>query len=431
MPSIVQQLPPVPPVTKSRNSAATAKSKGAAAAAADFEKTLANVRAPAKKEEEPKPRAKEQTSAEKKASSTKPARARKPDGQSAEKPADADAKPQPEAEAKAPTEDPSTDNAQPQEGAKPATKDDAATAAKQCVAQAAQDAANIALQAAPLPVDSKPAPETTSAKSDTPATPINNDAARIAKPTIKPLDHDIPQAGSAEDKTIPNAAKSVTSDSPTETKPAPPADNANADASAFEQVLKKLEASDQTDKPNQPVAPAASQLQPSSVNLPEHAPQTNAAPVVHAPPPAPPEIQFADANHPKIVTAVRTELLPNGGSMRIRLDPPSLGEIQVQVDMRDGVMTASFQTSSDEATRLLTHSLGQLKQSLESQGVSVEKLQVQQAPREQFHSNTGDEGSQQRHAQDNPSQQEQQRREMLQRMWRRLRVGSDPLDLVA
>jgi flagellar hook-length control protein FliK len=149
--------------------------------------------------------------------------------------------------------------------------------------------------------------------------------------------------------------------------------------------------------------------------------------------PAPVSVQsFADVNHPKIVTSVRGELLPSGGTMQIRLDPPELGALQVLVHMRDGAMTASFQTSNDDATKLLSHSLGQLKQVLESQGVSVDKLHVQQAPRDQQASNNSDDQRQQQHArEDESARHEQQRKEMLRRMWRRLSGNPDPLDLVA
>jgi flagellar hook-length control protein FliK len=141
------------------------------------------------------------------------------------------------------------------------------------------------------------------------------------------------------------------------------------------------------------------------------------------------EAAFSDANHPQIITALHGQLLPNGGSMQIRLDPPSLGVIQLSVEMKDGALTASFQTSNDDATRLLSHSLGQLKTALESQGVSVEKLQVQQAPREHDASNR--DGSQQSPSQESSAQQEQQRREMLQRLWRRARFGRDSVDYLA
>jgi flagellar hook-length control protein FliK len=119
--------------------------------------------------------------------------------------------------------------------------------------------------------------------------------------------------------------------------------------------------------------------------------------------------------------------------MRIRLDPPELGTLQVTVRMLDGVMSASFETSSDQATKLLSHSLGQLRQVLESQGLSVEKLHVQQSPREQPGSGGGDPQHQQPSHEDRQwARQEQQRREMLRRMWRRLGLaGTDPLDLVA
>ena len=151
-----------------------------------------------------------------------------------------------------------------------------------------------------------------------------------------------------------------------------------------------------------------------------------------ASPPLPAEQSFIQSNHPKIITAIHGELLPNGGSMHIRLDPPELGALAVQIDVRDGIVNASFQTSNDEATRLLSHSLTQLRTTLESAGVTVEKLQVQQAPREHFNSSNNDRDRNPRQqAYEHSSHDDRQRREMLQRMWRRLTVGRDMLDLVA
>jgi len=156
------------------------------------------------------------------------------------------------------------------------------------------------------------------------------------------------------------------------------------------------------------------------------------AATVAAPPPAPqtPEAQFAQANHSSIVTAVHGQLLPNGGSMHIRLDPPELGAVRIHVEMRDGIMTASFETTNDQATKLLSHSLGELKTSLEAQGVTIDRLHVRQATKEQSSSGEGrqdDRDRQQEHA----ANQEQQRKEMLRQMWRRLMKGQGPLDLVA
>jgi flagellar hook-length control protein FliK len=160
-------------------------------------------------------------------------------------------------------------------------------------------------------------------------------------------------------------------------------------------------------------------------------PKATSTPPPAAPPaPAPrPEAQFADANHPTIISSIRGQLLPGGGSMHIRLDPPELGAMQVTVQMHNGVMTASFETSSDEATRVLSHSLNQLKTALESQGVQVDKLQVrQQTTQESRHQGEGSQ-QQQQQAQDNPARQQQQRRDLMRRMWAKLALGDEPLDI--
>jgi flagellar hook-length control protein FliK len=154
-----------------------------------------------------------------------------------------------------------------------------------------------------------------------------------------------------------------------------------------------------------------------------------------AQPELPPEARFAETNHANVVSSMRSQLMPNGGTMRIRLDPPQLGALQVTVHMRDGVMTTSFETSTDEATKLLSHSLAQLKGVLESQGVNVEKLQVQQGPRETQSSGRNDNqqqeqpGGQQQREATRQEQQEHQRREMMRRVWRRLSGAADPLDV--
>ena len=141
---------------------------------------------------------------------------------------------------------------------------------------------------------------------------------------------------------------------------------------------------------------------------------------------------FADANHPKIISSITGRLLPGGGSMQIRLDPPELGAMQIRVEMHNGTMTASFETSNDLATRLLSHSLGDLRSSLAAQGVNVEKLQVSQSPKQQQQSSSGDsQRDNSANPQDTASQQEQQRKEMVRRMWQKLMGGSDPVDLVA
>jgi flagellar hook-length control protein FliK len=104
------------------------------------------------------------------------------------------------------------------------------------------------------------------------------------------------------------------------------------------------------------------------------------------------------------------------------------------IEMRDGVMNATFQTSNEQATQLLSHSLNQLKHVLESQGVTVERLQVQQAPKSDS-ATTADDRQQQQQQRDtndqHTAQQDQQRKELLQKMWRKVSGVADPIDYLA
>ena len=96
---------------------------------------------------------------------------------------------------------------------------------------------------------------------------------------------------------------------------------------------------------------------------------------------------------------------------------------------------AAFETSNDQATRIaLSHSLSQLKTALESTGVGVEKMHVQQAPKQQSSDGGNSDQSQQKNdpEQQQNARQEQQRRQMIHAAcgisWR---GWKDPLDLVA
>ncbi|MFT3786071.1 MAG: flagellar hook-length control protein FliK [Tepidisphaeraceae bacterium] len=158
---------------------------------------------------------------------------------------------------------------------------------------------------------------------------------------------------------------------------------------------------------------------------------SNTAPAQQA---AAPEQQFAADNADNIVTQVQTKLLPKGGSMQIRLDPPELGALTVSVKMLDGRMTAMFTAESDHAAELLGNNLNHLKTSLEATGVRVEQMQVRtsEPANNSSSSNSRDGGasSQQQNAGWQNQFSERQRREQLQRMWDKL-AGREDLDLVA
>ena len=75
--------------------------------------------------------------------------------------------------------------------------------------------------------------------------------------------------------------------------------------------------------------------------------------------------------------------------------------------------------------------LDAVRGALESQGITVDKIHVQQTPKQSSAQQQGGRQQQQSSTDDNAARQDRQRKEMLQRMWSRLAYGSDPLDMVA
>jgi flagellar hook-length control protein FliK len=91
----------------------------------------------------------------------------------------------------------------------------------------------------------------------------------------------------------------------------------------------------------------------------------------------------------------------SGGVMTMRLDPPELGQVRVQMTIAQGTVTAHFQPATAEAQALLERSLPALRAALEAHGLAAERLTVQSAPsappvREQAH----DQPAHERHHQD-------------------------------
>lgn len=142
---------------------------------------------------------------------------------------------------------------------------------------------------------------------------------------------------------------------------------------------------------------------------------------------------FAQANQDQIVTTIKGQLLPDGGSMQITLHPANLGHVHISVQVTAGSVSATFETTNEQATRLLSHNLSQLKQTLEAAGVVVEKLQVTQSrdPQSQTQSDSKQSSQQQSATDQRGSQQEQQRREILQQMWDKVAGAQDWIDVKA
>jgi flagellar hook-length control protein FliK len=118
---------------------------------------------------------------------------------------------------------------------------------------------------------------------------------------------------------------------------------------------------------------------------------------------APPSLQLQVANMPTTHAASSGSLSSfvldqaayaiqyshaNGQQMQLHLNPPELGALQVDVSMRDGVLSARIEAQTSAAQQILTDNISQLKDSLTQQGVSFDRIDVHLAG-----SNTGSGGA--------------------------------------
>jgi flagellar hook-length control protein FliK len=114
--------------------------------------------------------------------------------------------------------------------------------------------------------------------------------------------------------------------------------------------------------------------------------QAPAAPAPVAPAVAPVAVTATAAAAPvaappaaeQIVSVLRPLRTSPDGSYRIRLElrPPELGRIELRVEMRDGVLSASLHTDNEGAAQTLHNALGDLRLRLEAGGVRAGELSV-------------------------------------------------------
>lgn len=65
-----------------------------------------------------------------------------------------------------------------------------------------------------------------------------------------------------------------------------------------------------------------------------------------------------------------------GGEVRLRLSPPELGALRLEVTVREGVLTARVETETSSARTILLDNLPQLRERLAEQGMKIEKFDV-------------------------------------------------------
>ena len=73
----------------------------------------------------------------------------------------------------------------------------------------------------------------------------------------------------------------------------------------------------------------------------------------------------------------------DGGQIRLRMHPDDLGSVQLDMKVSGRTVAATVIADNDEAVQLLQGSLSELRQRLESQGLLVEKLEVERRAEEE------------------------------------------------
>ncbi|MFM7260257.1 MAG: flagellar hook-length control protein FliK [bacterium] len=86
-----------------------------------------------------------------------------------------------------------------------------------------------------------------------------------------------------------------------------------------------------------------------------------------------------------------------GGAITMRLEPPALGQLKIELRITQGSVVADFTAATPEARVLLESSVGMLRERLESQGLGVERITVHggRAHGETAATQTSQQGSQQ------------------------------------
>jgi flagellar hook-length control protein FliK len=78
----------------------------------------------------------------------------------------------------------------------------------------------------------------------------------------------------------------------------------------------------------------------------------------------------------RVVKAARLAQSRGTARLRLTLNPPRLGELRVELTVRNHVLGAAFQAESAAARELILGHLESLKEALEAQGLQVGEFQV-------------------------------------------------------
>jgi len=86
------------------------------------------------------------------------------------------------------------------------------------------------------------------------------------------------------------------------------------------------------------------------------------------------------ANVARVVRGLTNVINQRGCAVTLRLHPPELGVVRIELAMTDGQVRAAFHVEHESVRTLLNHQIHQLRHALESQGLVVERLIVHTTP---------------------------------------------------
>ena len=87
--------------------------------------------------------------------------------------------------------------------------------------------------------------------------------------------------------------------------------------------------------------------------------------------------QLSDLNATRLARGLQNAVQQGGGAVTLRLTPPEMGTVRIELELHGARVNAQFHAQTDSARQMLTQQLSQLRQALESQGLTVERLGAQ------------------------------------------------------
>ncbi|HCS52896.1 flagellar hook-length control protein FliK [Rubinisphaera sp.] len=90
-----------------------------------------------------------------------------------------------------------------------------------------------------------------------------------------------------------------------------------------------------------------------------------------------PVLDTSKSEVPQKLASFIQQAAEQGKALKIRLHPPELGTLQIEVNRLNGQVTAKIEVESAAARSVIFEQLGLLKESLTQQGIKVDQLQVE------------------------------------------------------